>query len=53
MNKGGGTYIAKVIIVDRVIDAASGTFGVRLEIPNPEYQLPAGPKCRMIFPPAR
>jgi RND family efflux transporter MFP subunit len=47
------TYTAKVVIVDRVIDAASGTFGVRLEIPNPEYQLPAGLKCVVIFPPAR
>jgi len=49
----GGTYSAKVVIVDRVIDAASGTFGVRLEIPNPKYKLPAGLKCRVIFPPAR
>jgi len=53
MNKGGGTYTAKVVIVDRVIDAASGTFGVRLEIPNPKYELPAGLKCRVIFPPVR
>lgn len=49
----GGTYTAKVVIVDQVIDAASGTFGVRLEIPNPKHQLPAGLKCRVIFPPAR
>lgn len=49
----GGNYSAKVVIVDRVIDAASGTFGIRLEIPNPKYQLPAGLKCRVIFPLAR
>jgi RND family efflux transporter MFP subunit len=49
----GGTYTAKVVIVDQVIDAASGTFGVRLEIPNPKHQLPAGLKCRVIFPSAR
>lgn len=44
-----GKYFARVIIVDRVIDAASGTFGVRLELPNPEFHLPAGLKCRVIF----
>ncbi len=40
-----GEYIAKVTIVDPVIDAASGTFGVRLELPNPNYQLPGGLRC--------
>jgi HlyD family secretion protein len=44
---------AAVTVVDRVVDAASGTFGVRLEMPNPRYQLPAGLKCRVRFPPAR
>ena len=42
-------YSARVIIVDRVIDAASGTFGVRLELPNPNYLLPAGLKCKVVF----
>jgi membrane fusion protein (multidrug efflux system) len=42
-------YKAKVTIVDRVIDAASGTFGVRLELPNPKYRLPAGLKCKVAF----
>jgi RND family efflux transporter MFP subunit len=46
----GGTYTAKVKIVDRVVDAASGTFGVRLEIPNPNFSLPAGLRCKVIFP---
>jgi len=46
----GGIYTAKVKIVDQVIDAASGTFGVRLELPNPDYKLPAGLKCKVIFP---
>jgi multidrug efflux pump subunit AcrA (membrane-fusion protein) len=45
-----GVYTAKVKIVDQVIDAASGTFGVRLELPNPKYKLPAGLKCKIIFP---
>lgn len=46
----GGTHIAKVSVVDRVVDAASGTFGVRLDLPNPDYKLPAGLKCRVRFP---
>lgn len=45
----GGQYIAEVKIVDRVIDAASGTFGVRLHLPNPNNRLPAGLKCKVIF----
>jgi RND family efflux transporter MFP subunit len=45
----GGLYKAKVIVVDRVVDAASGTFGVRLELPNPDYRLPPGLKCKVIF----
>jgi RND family efflux transporter MFP subunit len=45
----GGEYTAEVKIVDRVIDAASGTFGVRLEMPNPNYKLPAGLRCKVIF----
>jgi len=45
----GGLYKAKVIVVDQVVDAASGTFGVRLELPNPKYRLPPGLKCKVIF----
>ena len=45
----GGGYEAKVTVVDRVVDAASGTFGVRLELPNPAYALAAGLKCRVRF----
>ncbi|MBI2217837.1 MAG: efflux RND transporter periplasmic adaptor subunit [Candidatus Rokubacteria bacterium] len=40
---------ARVKIVDRVADAASGTFGVRLEVPNPSYRLPAGLRCTVRF----
>ncbi|MCP9460449.1 MAG: efflux RND transporter periplasmic adaptor subunit [Nitrospira sp.] len=43
--------IAEVKVVDRVVDAASGTFAVRLELPNPNYQLPAGLKCKIRFLP--
>jgi RND family efflux transporter MFP subunit len=45
----GGSHSATVTVVDRVVDAASGTFGVRLELPNPDYRLPAGLKCKVRF----
>jgi hypothetical protein len=37
------------VIVDRVVDAASGTFGVRLELSNSDLRLPAGRKCNVTF----
>jgi len=40
---------AAVVVVDRVFDAASGTFGVRLEMPNPDYRLPGGFRCKLTF----
>jgi len=40
---------ATVQIVDRVVDSASGTFGVRLEVPNPSGTMPAGVKCKVRF----
>lgn len=45
----GGTYYGKVVIVDRVVDAASGTYGVRVELPNPKLRVPAGLKCKVRF----
>lgn len=45
----GGRYSAIVKVVDRVIDAASGTFGVRLELPNRQRAIPAGARCRVRF----
>jgi RND family efflux transporter MFP subunit len=45
----GGPHEATVTVVDRVVDAASGTFGVRLELPNPDHRIPAGLKCRVRF----
>ncbi len=45
----GGRYQARVAIVDRVVDAASGTFGVRLILQNPDYRVPAGLKCQVDF----
>lgn len=43
-------YAAKVKSVDRLIDAASGTFVVFLEMSNPKLEIPAGVKCRANFP---
>ena len=37
-----GEFPAKVTVVDKVVDAASGTFGVRLELPNPDFKVTAG-----------
>jgi RND family efflux transporter MFP subunit len=45
----GGRYHATVTIVDKVFDAASATIGVRLELPNPDYTLPAGLQCKIRF----
>lgn len=45
-----GRYEAVVQIVDPVVDSGSGTFGVRLELPNPNGDVPAGVKCRVRFP---
>ena len=42
-------YIAQVTIVDKVVDAASGTFGVRLELPNPGNFIPGGLRCSLTF----
>jgi len=46
-----GQYQARVTVVDRVFDSASGTFGVRLELPNPDFELPAGLRCEIRFQP--
>ncbi len=48
-NPVGGDHNATVTIVDQVFDAASGTFGVRLALPNPENIMPAGLRCRITF----
>lgn len=44
-----GTYQARVAVVDKVIDAASGTLGVRLHLPNPDNKIPAGIRCSVVF----
>jgi RND family efflux transporter MFP subunit len=46
---GATQLLAKVQVVDRVIDAASNTFGVRLELPNPDFAVPGGVRCAIRF----
>lgn len=46
----GGRYVGKVKTVDRLVDAASGTFAVFLEVENPKLDVPAGVKCRADLP---
>jgi RND family efflux transporter MFP subunit len=44
--------IAEVALVDRMLDGASGTFGVRLLLPNPDHGLPGGLRCQArLMPP--
>jgi RND family efflux transporter MFP subunit len=43
-------YPARVRVIDRVFDAASGTFGVRLELPNRGHAIPGGIRCQVEFP---
>ncbi len=45
-----GSYEAVVKVVDPVIDAASGTFRVSLEMPNRDGAPPSGVRCSVDFP---
>ena len=36
-----------MIVVDKVADAASSAFGVRLEFANPGNRVPGGLKCKV------
>jgi membrane fusion protein, heavy metal efflux system len=38
---------AAITLVDRVIDPASNTFRVRLELSNKDYSLPSGVRCKI------
>ena len=44
---GSKRYLATVSSVDRVLDGSSGTFGARLLLPNPDYSLPGGLRCKL------
>jgi len=43
-------YRATVKVIDRLLDTASATFGVRLELANKQHLLPAGIRCKASFP---
>jgi multidrug efflux pump subunit AcrA (membrane-fusion protein) len=45
----GGRYNTKISVVDPVIDAASGTIGVRMELRNRNGRIPAGARCKVEF----
>jgi RND family efflux transporter MFP subunit len=47
--RGGGKIITSVVVVDKVIDAASNTFGVRLELENQDHAIPGGIRCDVNF----
>ncbi len=49
---GDSALISTVDVVDATLDSRSGTFGVRLVLPNPEYQIPAGQRCTIAFEPS-
>jgi RND family efflux transporter MFP subunit len=44
-----GVHVASVAIVDRMVDPASSTFGVRLDLPNPDHSIPGGLRCQVRF----
>ena len=47
--KGQPVYQAKIVVVNKVVDSASGTFGIRLEMPNPNNAISAGLACTVEF----
>jgi RND family efflux transporter MFP subunit len=47
--QGGEKIITSVVVVDKVIDAASNTFGVRLELENQDHAIPGGIRCDINF----
>ncbi len=42
-------HVATLTGIDRIFDAASGTFAVHLDLPNPDGALPAGHRCLLSF----
>lgn len=44
-----GRWKATVRQIDRVVDAASGTFRVQLDLPNPDGAITSGVKCTVSF----
>ncbi|MFU8776146.1 MAG: efflux RND transporter periplasmic adaptor subunit [Roseovarius sp.] len=44
-----GDFPARVSVIDKLFDAGSGSFGVRLVLDNPGSELPAGHRCKVRF----
>ncbi len=44
-----GSMTIAVTATDRLIDAASGTFLVHLDLPNPDHLIPGGQRCTLTF----
>ncbi len=42
-----GVYEGRVTVTDRVFDAASSTFGIRVNLDNPNLAIPAGHRCEV------
>ena len=40
-------HTSKITIIDPIIDSASGTFRMRLELANKNYTIPAGVACKL------
>lgn len=47
---GAASLLARVTHIDKIIDAASNTFRVRLTLPNPGNKVPAGARCKVDSP---
>jgi RND family efflux transporter MFP subunit len=45
-----GRLDTRVVLVDRMIDAASNTFRIRAELPNGDGAVPSGLRCRAELP---
>jgi RND family efflux transporter MFP subunit len=43
------SYDLRVSVMDRVVDSASSTFRVRLNLPNAKQRIPPGLKCKVRF----
>jgi len=41
--------VARIEVVDKLLDTRSGTFGVRLTLPNAEHAIAGGQKCQLEF----
>lgn len=45
----GETVTATISVIDPVLDAATGTFGLRLDLPNPGGAILAGQSCELLL----